>query len=55
MLCRWKSEGMEAYDARILDTPILILRYGDTAATKNKDTPILQNIKNKNKNNNKDN
>jgi len=46
------------YDAPILDTdtPILILRYGDTAAEKNKDSPILQVYKKLiNKNNNEDN
>jgi len=47
-----------SYDAPILDTdtPILILRYGDTAAEKNKDSPILQVYKKLiNKNNNEDN
>ena len=53
--CRGRAAG---YDAPILDTdtPILILRYGDTAAEKNKDSPILQVYKKLiNKNNNEDN
>jgi len=52
------QQQLMTYDAPILDadTPILILRYGDTAAEKNKDSPILQVYKKLiNKNNNEDN